>query len=267
MSTSTPEASERMAGELPAARRPGPRAVLALVTAEARMVMRDTAGLIVPFALPLLILLMSASQTAGQTLADGTSALERFVLPNVIVMIIGFVAVVNMPSFLAYYRRAGILRRLGVTPASPWLVLLAQGLVSLVQLLIGMAIALAVGAAVFDLGAPADLLATVGVVSLAIVALYAVGMLVAAIAPTPSSAVAISLVAFLGLGALGGMFGGRGALPDALADVGGWLPYGAAVDAVGAAWVGGSIPGEALLGLALTSVVGYASAAAFFRWE
>lgn len=48
-----------------------------------------------------------------------------FVLPLVLIMVIATIGVVNMPSFLAYYRRAGILRRLAVTPASPVMVLVA----------------------------------------------------------------------------------------------------------------------------------------------
>lgn len=263
MSTATPDLRTE---DLPAANRPGPRALLTLVGAEARMVARDTAGLIVPFGLPLLILLMSASQVTADG-PDGVPVLERYVLPLVIAMIIGFIGVVNMPSFLAYYRRAGILRRLAVTPASPWLVLLAQAIVSLLQLVVGLAIALAAAVLVFDAGAPADPLLTLAMLALAVLGLYAVGMVVAALAPTPGSAVALSLVAFLGLGALGGMFGGRDVLPGALADVSGWLPFGAAVDAIGAAWVGATVPTEALIGLGVTAIGGYLIAAAFFRWE
>ena len=72
-------------------------------------------------------------------------------------------------------------------------------------------------------------------------ALYAVGMVVAAVAPTPNSAVAIGLIVFFAFGALGGLFGGRGGLPDPLARVGELLPFGATVEVLSAAWAGAAI--------------------------
>ena len=98
-------------------------------------------------------------------------------------------------------------------------------------------------------------------------AMYAIGMVVAAVAPTPNSAVAIGLVGFLGLGALGGMFGPRDALPDWVARIGDALPFGAGVDALGAAWAGQQIDAANLVSLTVTIVVGAAVSALFFRWE
>ncbi len=52
-----------------------------LVRCEAKMVMRDTAGLIVPVGLPLLILAMSASTASTETVVNERTVLEVFVLP------------------------------------------------------------------------------------------------------------------------------------------------------------------------------------------
>lgn len=249
------------------ARGPGIRAWFMLIGCEARMVVRDAPGLIVPLALPLLILLTSAAGAARQEIADGMTAMEVFVLPLVLVMVVSSIGVLNMPGFLAYYRRSGILRRLAVTPASPMMVLAAQAVVSVVQALIGIAAALTVAVAVFGANLPARPAWAAGVAVLTIAAMYSLGMTVAAVAPTPNSAVAIGLVLFFALGALGGMFGGPGALPGPLADLGGWLPFGAAVSSLGAAWVGTAPDAGALIGLAVTTLVGVSLSAAFFRWE
>lgn len=249
------------------AHRPGLRSMLTLVLCESKMVARDTAGLVVPIGLPLLILITSAGGASQQQVGDGWTALDLFVLPLVLTTVIGTIGIINMPSFLAYYRRSGILRRLAVTPASPVMVLVAQVIVSVMQAMIGIALALTV--AVFGFGAnlPAHPGIALAVGALAMAALYAVGMIVAAVAPTPNSSVAIGLIGFFALGTLGGLFGGRQALPEPLAELGGWLPFGAAVDALQAAWTGVAPSGGALLSLAITIVVGTGIAAAMFRWE
>jgi ABC-2 type transport system permease protein len=248
-------------------RGPGAKAWLTLIVCEAKMVARDTAGLIVPLLLPLLILVMSAQSAGDQVVVNGLTALEVYVLPLVLTMVLASIGVINMPSFLAYYRRAGILRRLSATPASPAMVLVAQVVVSVLQAVAGLTLALAVAFLAFDAQRPVDLGAALVVYLLAMAAMYAVGMIVAALAPTPNSAVAIGLITFFALGALGGMFGGRSSLPEPLATVGEWLPFGAAAEGLAAAWVGSPVEPAQLISLGVTTVVGIATAALFFRWD
>lgn len=249
------------------ARRPDVQSWLTLIGCEAKMVMRDTAGLIVPLGLPLLIMLTSASAAGDQVIFNGLTAFDLFVMPLVLVMVMASISIINMPSFLAYYRRSGILRRLGVTPASPFMVLFAQAVVSFIQAVIGMALAFLIAIFFFNTNAPVNIGTTLGMLALSMTAMYGTGMIVAALAPTPNSAVAIGLVLFLGIGALGGMFGGRDALPPVLADIGGWLPFGAAVDALAAAWAGVAVDPFTIISLVAAAVIGAGIAAIFFRWE
>lgn len=196
------------AAPAPRPRRPGARALMMMVRAEGRMVARDVAGLVTPFVLPLLILLTSAAGASRQEIVAGRTVLDLYVLPLVLVMVLAFVGVLNMPSFLAYYRKSGILRRLAVTPASPVLVLLAQTIVSAVQAALGILVAAAVAALAFGANPPLHLGSALLALALTAAAMYATGMIVAAVAPSPSAGTAIGLLGFLGLGALGGMFGG-----------------------------------------------------------
>ncbi|GAA1490307.1 ABC transporter permease [Brachybacterium sacelli] len=248
-------------------RRPGLRSLAVLVLSEAKMVVRDTAGLIVPLGLPLLILLTSAGSSGEQVITAGRTALDLFVLPLVITMVLTMVGVLNMPSFLAYYRRSGILRRLALTPASPVTVMAAQVIVSILQSVLGITLALVVALTVFGARPPVDLLPALGVLALAAAAMYAMGMIVAATAPTPNSAVAIGLIGFLLLGATGGMFGGLQSLPEPIARIGGHLPFGATVEALGAAWAGQPVGAAPLLSLVAAIVVGVTIASWLFRWE
>ncbi|HEY1134648.1 MAG TPA: ABC transporter permease [Nocardioides sp.] len=243
------------------------RAFAMLVLGEARMVVRDTAGLVVPLGLPLLILLTSTGDAAETEVAPGRSALDVIVLPIVVTTVVAMVGVINLPSFLALYRRTGILRRLAVTPVSPLMVLGAQAVVGVVQVLLGTGLALTVAVVALDARLPADALAALGVLLLAVATLFSVGLLVASIARTPNAAVALGLVLFLGLGAAGGMFGGSDQLPGPVGVVGAALPYGAAREALGAVAAGGAVPTTPLLALAAAVVAGTAVAAATFRWD
>ena len=251
------------------ARRPGPRAWLRMTQAEARMITRDTAGMIVPLGLPLLILVMQgiSLDDLGQEVAPGVTVLDVYALPVVVTMVVATIAVMNMPSFLATYRKTQILRRLAVTPASPAMVLVAQMVVSFLQVILGIALAFGVGALFFDANPPDDVLMAVLVLLSCCAAMYAIGMIVASVAPTPNSAVAVGLTAFFGLAALGGMFGPVENLPDTLAEIGSWLPFGAAVEAFQSAWLGETVAWENWVSLGASTVIGAGVAAALFRWE
>ncbi|XTZ14770.1 ABC transporter permease [Micromonospora echinospora] len=247
--------------------RPGPRSWLTLVRCEARMVVRDTAGLVVPIVLPLLIMVMNAPAAGDQEVVAGRSALDVHVLPLVFTIVLASIGLINMPSFLAYYRRTGVLRRLAVTPASPAMVLVAQMVVSLAQAVLGIGVAFAVAVSAFGARPPVDVGVALGVAGLAVAATYGAGMIVASLAPSPNSAVATGLIVFFALGAVGGLFGGTAALPEPVARVGSWLPFGATVEALSAAWAGASVDASNLVGLVVTAVVGTVVAALLFRWQ
>ncbi|WP_435736355.1 ABC transporter permease [Cellulosimicrobium sp. PMB13] len=252
-----------------AATGPGPRAWAALVVAEAKMVVRDTAGLVMPFGMPVLILVMYGISDATQVViphSGGRTAFDVFVVPVVLAIVVGIIGVINMPSFLAYYRRAGVLKRLSVTPASPAMVLVAQVVVSAVQTALGVAMALVVATVAFDARMPAVPAVALGVLALSATAMYAVGMLVAAVAPTPNASVAFGLVVFFAFGATGGMFGDVSNLPEPVARVGEALPFGASVQALGDAWAGQPVEASHLVALGGTVVVCSLVAARFFRW-
>ena len=248
--------------------RPGLRAWVMLMSAEAKMIIRDYANLLIPLGLPVLVLVMSATM-AGSEEIPGTAytAFELFVLPIVLAMVLGYIGMINVPSFLAHYRRAGVLRRLAVTPASPAMVLAAQIAVSAVQALAGVGIALVVAAVAFDARMPASVLAVTAVFALSMAALYSLGMIIASLAPTTNSAIALGVMLFLGLGALGGMFGGRQALPEFLQQVSPYLPFGAAVDAIGAAWAGVPVDIVSILSLVTAVIAGAVISLIWFRWE
>lgn len=249
------------------AHRPGPRAWATLIAAEAKMVARDTAGLIIPFGLPLLVLVMNGLSAGDYDDLAGYPVFEGYVLPVALTMVIAVIGVVNMPSFLAYYRRAKVLRRLAVTPANPGMILAAQVVVGMAQSAVGVALGIGAAMLFFDVGLPANPGRALAVLGLAALSMYAVGMFVAAVAPSGNAAVAIGLSLFFAFGATGGMFGPTDNLPGPIAAVGEALPFGAAVKAFGAAWLGADLDPAHLIALAVAIVVSSAVAVVSFRWD
>lgn len=247
--------------------RPGPRSWAILVVAEAKMVARDTSGLVVPLGLPLLILVMNGLAFGDAAAVEGVPVFERYVLPVALTIVIAMIGVVNMPSFLSYYRRTKILKRLAVTPANPAMVLAAQVIVGIAQSVVGVAIGVAAAMVFFDVGLPERLGTALAVLALAALTMYALGMFVAAIASSPNASVAIGLVIFFALGATGGMFGPTENLPGPVAAVGEALPFGASVQAIGGAWAGADQNPAHLIAMAVAIVVSSSVAIRLFRWD
>lgn len=255
--------------DLPRVRRPGLRAWGQFVIAEARSVIRDTAGLIIPIGLPLLLLISQGLSATEEEVsgAGGRSALEVYLLPMAFVMIMALVGVVNMPSFLATYRKMGLLKRFAATPAHPLMVLVAQVITSIIQTAIGLGLALAVTAVAFGVEGPENVAAAAGVLVLLAAAMYAIGMFVGAISPTTNASIALGLLLFFLMGATGGMFGPADNLPEPMARFGEWLPFGAGLQALQAAWTGSSIEAGHVVALGVAVVVGTVSSVRFFRWS
>lgn len=252
---------------LPPAHRPGPAAWSQLFLAEVRMVARDTSGLIIPIGMPILLLVMNGiSQDGDQLLPGGSIVMNAIITPLTLTMIVALVGVVNMPSFLATYRKYGILRRLAVTPVRPVMVMFSQMAVSLVQVLVGIALTLGIGALFFGVTAPKNLAWALLVGALLVAAMYAVGIFIAAIVPTVNAALALGLVAFFAMLALGGGFGPIANLPAVLATIGEGMPFGAGNQALSAAWTGEQPETAHLIALTAWSVIFGGLAARFFRW-
>ncbi|KGM13121.1 ABC transporter permease [Cellulomonas bogoriensis] len=252
---------------LPPARRLPATAWGHLLLTETRMVVRDTSGLIVPIGFPALLMVMNGLGASGQQqLPSGVTVMNGIIMPLTLTMVVALIGVVNMPSFLATYRKYGILRGLAVTPARPVMILTAQMLVSLAQVLLGVGLMMAVGAAFFGVTLPQHLPWALLTGTLLIAAMYGIGTLIAAVAPTVNAGLALGLVAFFAMLAVGGGFGPTAELPTVLRTIGELLPYGAGTEALAATWAGEAPQGRDLAVLGGWAAVTGGLAARLFRW-
>jgi ABC-2 type transport system permease protein len=188
--------------------------------------------------------------------------------PIVIALGIASLGLVTLPTYMAEYRSRGVLRRLATTPVPPGRLIFAMLAVHVTTTVAGAVIALIAGAIAFDIRLPANPAGFVLAVVLTTTALFAIGMVIGALAPSPSAAQGIGMLVYFPSLLFAGVYFPRGAMPDGLRAVSDLTPSGAGVQAMQDTWLGSAPLGvNTLLVLVVVTAVAAVVAARFFRWE
>jgi len=243
-------------------------ALYKLVAVEVKLFLREPVSLFFVFALPLGLMLVFGLPQRGSPGGSGGQHSELTFLPALALGLnIGMLALFTLPMTLGIYRERRVLRRLATTPVHPALLLVAQVVVNLAMGVAG-AVVTAIGVRLLlDQPAPANVPGFVLAFLLGVACLFAIGLLIAALAPSARAAQSIGPALFFPLLFLAGAWLPRDQMPTVLARIGDYSPLGATVDTIGAAWAGNSPALPQLLALAVTAVAGSALAVRLFRWE
>lgn len=185
--------------------------------------------------------------------------------PSMVVMTLAILGVNLLPARLVKYREKGVLRRLSTTPASPRSLLIAQLVVNMGIALVGLVVLLVVGNLVLGIPLPKDPIGFAIAFLLGMSALFALGLLVAAVAPSAGIASALFVPLFALVMLLGGVYLPRTMLPELLIRIGDYTPPG--VQALLDAWQGTSPQPAQLAAMAVITVAAGTIAARRFRWE
>ena len=185
--------------------------------------------------------------------------------PSMVVMTLAILGVNLLPGRLVKYRERGVLRRLSTTPASPRTLLIAQLAVNMGVAVLSLVVLLVVGNLVLQIPLPKDPVGFAVAFLLGMSALFALGLLVAAVAPSAGMASALFVPLFALVMLLGGVYLPRTMLPELLIRIGDYTPPG--VQALLDAWQGTSPQLAQLAAMALITVVAGTVAARRFRWE
>ena len=241
----------------------------ALLVAETRLLFRDPITWLAAIALPTVILLIFGSMFGPQEPDPAFGGL-RFIdvfVPSLIVITIGTLGIQTLPIRLATYREKGILRRLSTTPAHPFRLLAAQLVIYFVTAVIALA---PPGRRrerrVRRARCPATRIGYLAAFLVGLSAMFAIGGLLAAVAPSNRVATALAIPMFFAVMLLGGVYLPRVFLPEILVRIGEFTPPG--VQGLQDAWLGTAarrpLP---LLGMAIVTLVVGAVAVRLFRWE
>ena len=238
-----------------------------LIVTEAKLVFREPVTWLAAIALPTVILLIFGS-IFGATEPDPALGGLRFIdvfVPSLVVITVGTLGIQTLPIRLATYREKGVLRRLATTPVHPLRLLVAQLAIYMVTAVIALVLLVIVANVAYGVPLPVQPVYYIVAFLLGMGSLFAIGLLVAALAPSSRVATAVAIPMFFVVMFLGGVYLPRVYLPDILVKIGDFTPPG--VQGLQDAWLG-TVPQVApLLGMGLLTVVVGVLAVRLFRWE
>jgi ABC-2 type transport system permease protein len=229
----------------------------ALSVIETKLLARDP-GAMFSMIVPLFILIVFGSATQPGDTTVPTMAL---------IIGVALVGLYMVPTALATYRERGILRRMSTTPVSPGALLSVQLLLQLVFVVISSAVLVAVSGLVFGAAWPARPLTFVLIFLLGATALFAIGLLIAALAGSGRTANGVGVLLYFPLAFLGGLMQPKEAMPELLATIGEFTPLGAFRQAISEAWTGVAVQPMPLAIMGAYALLVGLAAVRFFRWE
>lgn len=240
----------------------------ALLKVQAKLSLREPYALALGVGLPVVLLAVFgfiSKAVPGNVGGSGLTVIDLYV-PTI--MVISFIAIaISLPNTLVRDREIGWLRRISTTPVHPSRLLAAQLIVNLVLAAAAIVILIAGGTAIF--GAPL----TVGIpffilsVALAIAEIFALGLVVVALARTQTVASAVGGLLFFALIFLSGLWIQPVQAGEPLRDIMWYSPGGAAVRAILYSVFHSTPPATTLLTLIGYTFVFAFAAVRYFRWE
>lgn len=241
----------------------------AVLRTEFRLFRREPGGIFWILLFPTLLLVILGSIPSFREPdpnLDGLRPVDAYVPVAVLLgLIVG--GLQGMPPTLTGYRENGILRRMSTTPVRPSALLTAQMVVFGGASLLSALVALTVGRLAFEVALPEQPFGYLLALLLALLGSLSLGAVLSALSRTTKIATAVGSTALFPAMFCAGVWLPVEAMPDLLADIIGWTPFGAAAQALNEA-AAGDWPGWIHLGvLAVWTVLLTAAASRWFRWE
>jgi ABC-2 type transport system permease protein len=188
-------------------------------------------------------------------------------VPISIALSLALLGLTSLPSYLGTYREKGILRRLAVTPVPPVRLLVAQMLTNLIMAIVAVTLVIVVSRIAFEVAVPRQIVGYAVAFLLAAAALFSIGLLIAALAPSGRAAPSIGMILYFPIMFFAGLWIPMAVMPIGLRHISDFTPLGAGVQALQDA-ANGSWPQPLQLAVLIGYVIVFGVAAArLFRWE
>lgn len=246
------------------------RAFFLLLAAEAKLAWRTPIGLVFGLGVPALLLVIFGSIPATTQPKAQFGGISFFTLytPTIMLLVMLVLGLLSLPMQLATHRQQGVLRRMWTTPLPPLSLLGAELTLNLALVAIGIGMILGVGAGAFGLVLPGEAGGFVLSIVLSVMAIFSLGLCVAAVAATTQTANYIGAALLYPLAFFSGLYVPLSELGSSLVDqISKWLPSGAAFNALHASFLGHFPSGQALGALAGYTAVFLAAALRWFNWD
>jgi ABC-2 type transport system permease protein len=240
-----------------------------LTAVETRLFLREKVALLGVFALPVGLVIgfgvIPGFGKAQKSLSDqiGTEYIAALGVALVLVSL----GLQGVPMVIAQYRERGILRRLGVTPVRPVTLLTAKLVVWGAAAVVSAALIIVVARLAFHVPAPVKPGWFALSFGLGLASLFALGMLVSAVAPSARSATGIAMALFFPNMFLAGIYFPTENMSPALRQIGNFAPLGSAFHAIRDSWQGIDPRLEYLGIMAGWTLVAAVLATRYFQWD
>ncbi|MEU0028446.1 ABC transporter permease [Streptomyces sp. NPDC006335] len=241
----------------------------AVLRTEVRLFRREPGALFWILLFPTLLLVILGSIPSFRNHDPDLGGLRTIDVYVPVAVLLGLIVggLQSMPQTLTGYRERGILRRMSTNPVRPTALLTAQMTVYGGAALASALLALAVGRFAFAVRLPEQVLGYLLALVLAVLAALALGAVVSALSRTTKMAGAIGSAVFFPAMFCAGVWAPVQTMPDVLARIVGYTPFGAAAEALNRA-AAGHWPGWTHLGVLVAwTVLLTAAASRWFRWE
>ncbi|MFG2802230.1 ABC transporter permease [Streptomyces pseudovenezuelae] len=241
----------------------------AVLRTEVRLFRREPGALFWILLFPTLLLVILGSIPSFRNHDADLGGLRTIDVYVPVAVLLGLIVggLQSMPQTLTGYRERGILRRMSTTPVRPTALLTAQMTVYGGAALASALLALLVGRFAFAVRLPEQLPGYLLALALAVLAALALGAVVSALSRTTKIAGAIGSAVFFPAMFCAGVWAPVQTMPDVLARIVGYTPFGAAAEALNRA-AAGDWPGWNHLGVLVAwTVLLTAAASRWFRWE
>ncbi|HSP08013.1 MAG TPA: ABC transporter permease [Candidatus Dormibacteraeota bacterium] len=239
-----------------------------LLKVQAKLALREPYALFGGLALPAILLAVFGfigQANPGNVGDSGLTVIEVWT-PTILVLSFIFISV-SLPNTVVRDREIGWLRRVSTTPLHPSRLLAAQLVIDLILAAAAVLIVILEGALVFGASLHVQILPFAVSLVLAIVELFALGLVLVALVPTQTVAQPVAGVVTFGLMFLSGLWVNPAQVGDPLRTIMYYSPSGAAVKAVLDSAFNGSLSYAALLTMAVYTVIFAFVAIRYFRWE
>jgi ABC-2 type transport system permease protein len=239
-----------------------------LVKVEGKLALREPTGIIFGVGLPVFLLIIFGSIPSFRNIVPGTSlsAFEVYI-PILIVTVLIFIGLFGLPIPVVRDREIGWLRRISTTPVSPTKLLAAQVTINIIIAGIAIAIITVGSVLFFGVKVPFEILGFVLSIVLATIAMFSLGVLIAALAPSQGVATGMGQGLLYPLLFFAGIYIPMQFLPGYLQTISNFTPVGAAVQALDSSMQGTFPSPISLLVMAAYAVFFGFIAVRYFKWE
>jgi ABC-2 type transport system permease protein len=249
--------------------RPSGRSLRRLIATEAKIAYRVPIGLVLGVVVPVLLLVIFGLSPGFKKPVNPHTTITFMddYVPVLMALTLALIALVSLPVPMVMNRERKYLRRLSTTPVAPAWLLGAQVAVNVVMATVAMGMIVGGGVLFFGIKAPGNVGGFLLAAILATASLFALGLFIAALSPSPPVAGVLGTVVLYPLLYFAGLWVPRQNMAPALRHIGDFTPLGSAAQSILSSLQGAFPATHALIVMGAWAVVFSAAAVRLFRWE